>query len=192
MHAGDAHAVAGDADEADEALVAGLGQRLDRAAGAVGDLPLVGLDEVVQLDQVDRGRPAAARASAPARPGPRRRCARRSWWRGRTSSRCSAIHGADAQLGVAVAGRGVDVVHAVARAAASSTSSARSWRIEPSAAAPKIDAGALVAGAAERRLCDHPADCTHAAIAVLGALGAKDWAGGPTRNLRPGSTTSAG
>ena len=53
VHAGDARAVAGDADEAHQALVAGLRQRLDGAAGAVGRLPLVVLDEVVELDEVD-------------------------------------------------------------------------------------------------------------------------------------------
>ena len=53
MHAGDAQAVPGHPDVADEPLVAGPGQRLDGAAGPVGDLPLVRLDEVVQLDQID-------------------------------------------------------------------------------------------------------------------------------------------
>ena len=53
MHPGDAVAVAGHADVAHEPLVAGRGQRLHRAAGREGDLPLVGLDEVVQLDEVD-------------------------------------------------------------------------------------------------------------------------------------------
>lgn len=43
----------GDADVAGQAFVPGLRQRRNGAAGAVRDLPLVGLDQVVQLDQVD-------------------------------------------------------------------------------------------------------------------------------------------
>ena len=38
---------------AHESFVARREQRLERAAGRHGRLPLVGLDEVVQLDQVD-------------------------------------------------------------------------------------------------------------------------------------------
>ena len=53
MHLGDAQPVAGDADEPHEPLVACRGERLDRTARTERDLPLVGLDEVVQLDQVD-------------------------------------------------------------------------------------------------------------------------------------------
>ena len=53
MHLGDARAVAGDADEPHESLVARLRQRFDRAARAVCSVELVGLDEVVQLDEVD-------------------------------------------------------------------------------------------------------------------------------------------
>ena len=53
VHLGDAQTMAGDADVAHEPLVASAGERLDGAARAVGDVPLVGLDEVVQLDRVD-------------------------------------------------------------------------------------------------------------------------------------------
>ena len=53
MHPGDPEAVTGDADVAGQALVPGREQRLERAARTDGDLPLVGLDEVVELDQVD-------------------------------------------------------------------------------------------------------------------------------------------
>ena len=52
---GHRQAVAGDADEADEPLVAGLERCLERPAGTERLLPLAGMDEVVQLDQVDRG-----------------------------------------------------------------------------------------------------------------------------------------
>ena len=53
VHLGDPQPVSGDADEADEPLVARRGQRRDRTLGTERDVPLVGLDEVVQLDQVD-------------------------------------------------------------------------------------------------------------------------------------------
>ena len=53
VHLGDAQTMPGDADMAHEAFLPGTHQRLERAARPVGDLPLVLLDEVVQLDQVD-------------------------------------------------------------------------------------------------------------------------------------------
>ena len=91
---GDAGAVAGDADEAHEALVAGLGQRLDGAAGAVGHLPLVGLDEVVQLDQVDGVDLQALERALQLAPGPGRRVALAGLGgEEERRSRCSAIHG---------------------------------------------------------------------------------------------------
>ena len=45
--------VPGDADEADQALVARLDRRFERAALAQRGLPLDRVDEVVQLEQVD-------------------------------------------------------------------------------------------------------------------------------------------
>ena len=51
--------VPGDADEAHEPLVAGPDEGLQRAAGPDRHLPLVGLDQVVQLDQVDPVDPEA-------------------------------------------------------------------------------------------------------------------------------------
>ena len=53
MHLGDPQPMAGDADEAHEPLVACRGEGGDRTARTERDVPLVGLDEVVQLDQVD-------------------------------------------------------------------------------------------------------------------------------------------
>ena len=53
VHRGDRQPVPGDADEADETLVARLDRRLERAALAQRGLPLDHVDEVVQLDQVD-------------------------------------------------------------------------------------------------------------------------------------------
>ena len=49
----DSHPVARDADEADEPLVPRSHQRLDCAIRAMSDIPLVFLDEVVELDEVD-------------------------------------------------------------------------------------------------------------------------------------------
>src|SRR5207249_11985327 len=104
VHARDAEAVAGDADEPRQPLVPRANERLQRAAGAVGDLPLVLLDEVVQLDEVDmvdaepleRQLEAGARAGAGALAGlggeEELVAARRQPWR-------------QPQLGVAVAGR---------------------------------------------------------------------------------------
>ena len=45
--------MAGDADEADEALVARLDRRFERAALAQCGLPLDHVDQVVQLEQID-------------------------------------------------------------------------------------------------------------------------------------------
>ena len=53
VHPRDCQAVAGDADEADEALVARLDGCFERAALAQRGLPLDHVDEVVQLQQVD-------------------------------------------------------------------------------------------------------------------------------------------
>ena len=53
VHRGDGDAVAGDADEARQALRARLDGVLERAAGAERRLPLGFVDEVVELEQVD-------------------------------------------------------------------------------------------------------------------------------------------
>ena len=53
MLCGDRDAVPGDPDEADQALVPGSHRRLERAARRERGPPLVLLDQVVQLDQVD-------------------------------------------------------------------------------------------------------------------------------------------
>lgn len=52
VHGGHREAVPGDADEADEVLVACLDGRAQCSVGSQRCLPLVGLHEVVQLDQV--------------------------------------------------------------------------------------------------------------------------------------------
>ena len=53
MHAGDANAVAGHPDVRHQAFVARREHRLEGTTGADRHLPLVGFDEIVELDQVD-------------------------------------------------------------------------------------------------------------------------------------------
>ena len=73
-------AVPGDADEADEALVARLDGRFERTAFAQRGFPLDHVDEVVQLEQVDvvdaeaveRAANLLVRAGSVALPGLRR------------------------------------------------------------------------------------------------------------------------
>ena len=53
MHVGDAQPVPGHADVAAQAFGLCLRHRFDHAARTMGLLPLIGFDEIVQLDQVD-------------------------------------------------------------------------------------------------------------------------------------------
>src|SRR2546428_9329387 len=53
VHGGNGPAVTGHADEAREPLLTSLDQRLERAAGPHGLIPVVGVAEGVELDQVD-------------------------------------------------------------------------------------------------------------------------------------------
>jgi len=111
MHPGDAQTVARHADEADQPLLARGYERLDRAARPVGGVPLVSLDEVVQLDEINafgaqalqRTLEAAARAVCGAVAG--LRCHEEPVGMG-SKPRC------DPQLGLAVAGCDVEVVDA--------------------------------------------------------------------------------
>ena len=109
------------------------------------------VDQVVQLDQVDVVDAAAARASAGAGRAHRRRCARRSWWRGRTRSRCCVQPRRQAQLRVAVPRGGVDVVDAVTRAAARAPRrrAPGAWRRAP----PRRTGRACCGGRCCRREC---------------------------------------
>ena len=54
MHRGDAQPMAGDADEPGQAFIACAGQRLHRAPGCMRRRPVLLLDEVVQLNEIDR------------------------------------------------------------------------------------------------------------------------------------------
>ena len=56
---GDGDTVAGDPDKAREALVASFDRCFKRAAGRHRGVPLVGIDEVVQLEEVDVLHPEA-------------------------------------------------------------------------------------------------------------------------------------
>ncbi len=92
MHPGDADAVPRDTDVAGKALVPCREQRLERAARTGGDLPLVGFDEVVELDQVDMV--DAHPLERPLEFGPRPVSLRSPVLVARnTSPRCSASHG---------------------------------------------------------------------------------------------------
>ena len=109
MHARDPQPVTGHADEPGQPFVAGCDHRLDRSAGAERRLPLVGLDQVVQLDQIDlvdahpfEGRlQFGARGSTRALPG----------LRGEEESvAVLGEEGGQPEFRIAVAGGGVDVV----------------------------------------------------------------------------------
>ena len=112
MHPRHRQAVAGDADEADETLVARLDGRFERAAFAQRSLPLDHVDEVVQLEQVDaidaepveRAADLLARAGAVALPGLRRE---------EEPVAVLAQPRREPQLRVAVRRSGVDVIDAV-------------------------------------------------------------------------------
>ena len=84
VHGGDGDAVAGDADVAGEALVARLDGVLEGAAGSEGGLPLGLVDEVVELEEVDVVGLQAFEGVLELRLRFVARCARRSWWRGRS------------------------------------------------------------------------------------------------------------
>ncbi len=53
MHGGGVPAVAGDADEAHQTFLAGLDQGLQGTARAQRLVPFVGMDQGVQLQQID-------------------------------------------------------------------------------------------------------------------------------------------
>src|SRR5258708_13996525 len=105
--------MAGDADEARESGLACLDRGREGAVGTEGGLPIRRIDEVVQLDQVDMiGAEAAQRLadlipSAPIGALPRLRGEKEPVPTGATEPRC------DPELGVAVAGRGVQVGESV-------------------------------------------------------------------------------
>src|SRR5262249_46184059 len=67
MHLGRPRAMPGDADEADLALLAGLDERLQRAARAERRLPLSLVHQIVELNEVDALDPQALEGAPDAR-----------------------------------------------------------------------------------------------------------------------------
>ena len=112
MHRGDREAVPGDADEAHEALVTRLDGSAQRALVAECELPLVGMHEAVQLDEVDLVDPHALERATDLLA---RRCVGALSGLGGEEEGLAMLAqpGRKAQLGVAVARRRVDVVDAV-------------------------------------------------------------------------------
>ena len=111
MHRGDVPAVAGDPDEADQALFARLARGLEGAALRERLLPFVGVDQGVQLEQVDPVGAQALERAGDLVAGAGVVAAARL---GREEEVVPvAVHpGADPKLGIAVGGRRVDVVDA--------------------------------------------------------------------------------
>ena len=111
MHAGDTQAVTGDADVSNQSLVTRSDQGLYRAARSERRAPLVLFDQIVQLNQVDLIDAEAGETPLETGPGvgtgPITRLGRHE-----EPVRVAGQPGGDPQLGVAVGGRGVDVVHA--------------------------------------------------------------------------------
>jgi hypothetical protein len=148
VHPGDAGAVAGHTDVAHQPLVTGPGQCLDGAAGAVGDLPLARLDQVVELDEVDGVDLEALQRSLELAPGP-------------VALALAGLGGEeetgpvlghprpDPQLGIAVAGGRVDVVHAQLEQGGQYLVGAVLAHASEGGG-PEDDAGAVVSGAPER------------------------------------------
>jgi hypothetical protein len=112
VHLGHRQAMAGDADEAHQPLLARLDRRLEGAIGAQRGVPLDDVDQVVQLDGVDPVDAEAVEGPPDLLPGaavgpfPRLR-------RDEEGARVALQPRRDPQFGVAVARRHVDVVDAV-------------------------------------------------------------------------------
>ena len=112
MHRRDAPSVPGHADETGQTLRAGFDRRLQSAAGSHRDLPFTGMRERMELEQIDRVHPKSVegtpnlvmRGGVGALPSLRR------------EEEVVAVRAHPRpypELGVAVAGRGVDMVHFV-------------------------------------------------------------------------------
>ena len=154
MHPRDRHAVTGDADEADEPLVARFDGCLQRATLAERGLPLVRIDEVVQLQEVDVVDPEAVERPADLVAGTgtitlarlRRQeelvAVLREQWR-------------EPKLGVAVRRSGVDVIDALLEEQLEGRVGFR-LRDRAQGRGAEDRARAVVPGAPERRSRDHP------------------------------------
>src|SRR3954447_21507081 len=159
MHGRHRQPVARDADEAHDPFLARLERRLERSAGAQRHLPVDGVDQVVQLDQVDvvdaeavqRAADLLARALVVAPAGLGRD--------EREVLRMAAQPGGDAQLRVAVVGGDVQVVDAVLDQLAQRAVGVALGDGGERRAAEDHAAG-LVPGGAERRALDHALERT--------------------------------
>ena len=112
MHGGDRPAVAGDPDEADQALITRLARRVERAAGRERLLPFVGVAQRVQLQKVDPvgAQPLERAGDLVLRAGV---VAKARLGREKEVVPVAVHPGADPELGIAVGRGGVDVVDAV-------------------------------------------------------------------------------
>lgn len=153
VHGGDGGAVAGDADIADEALVAGFEGGLEGAAGAHGGFPFEGVDEVVELEEVylvdlkafEGGVDLVFGFLVGAEAG----------FGGEEEVLAVVGHpGGEAEFGLAVAGGGVDVVDAVLEEEVEGLVGFFLGDAAEGGCA-EDDAGAVVAGAAEGYFGDH-------------------------------------
>ena len=111
MLLGHGEIVAGDADEAHQPLLPRLDGGLQRAAGAEGRFPLLRVDEVVELDEIDLIDPQALQRAADLVVGRLIRALARLG--GEEEVVAVPLHPRpEPQLRIAVAGGGVDVVDA--------------------------------------------------------------------------------
>ena len=114
VHGGHRRAVAGHTDEAHQPLLAGLDGRFQRPARSERRLPLRGVDEVVELDQVDLVDAQSLQGAADL--VVRRLIGPLAGLRGEEDVRAVLLQpGTEPELRVAIAGGGVDVVDAEAK-----------------------------------------------------------------------------
>ena len=153
MHLGHRDLVSRHADEADQTLLARLDGRFERAARPHHDLPLIGCNQVVKLEQVNMIR--LEPLQRPMDPLPGRLIRPLAGFRRQEKLLPVPLHPrADAQFRVAVAEGGIDVVDAelqqqIKGAIGFGLGDARQGR------RAEDRAGAQVAGAAKWRLGDH-------------------------------------
>ena len=153
VHAGDAQPVPGDPDVAHEVLVPRRRHGLDHTTGGEGRLPLVVLHQVVDLDELDVI--GAQPGERPLQLGAGGR-ARALTGLGGEEDAVAVVGepGRQPQLGVAVAGGGVDVVHPVAGDQPEGVVGPLLAH-GPQGSRPEEHAGAVVPGPAEGHRRDH-------------------------------------
>src|SRR5207249_6652438 len=153
MHGRDGPAVARHADEAGQPLLARLDRRLEHAALSHGLIPVVRVAERMELDEIDvidaqtleRAMDVLTALLRGARAGLRRQ---------EEVLPVTRHPGADAELGIAVARRRVDVVHAVAQEHLEGTVRIGLTRAREGGGAEERDAAEMT-GATEWTPLDH-------------------------------------